>query len=160
MSYLKGQGPPEDLSVVHLHLNLAALTETQWHKGRIGGQHEEGSISSTENEVTGFVLIMRSPASFLSCSSSPVVPGDDTQGREKHLLFEPVAPGKPGSTKMRVWFVFSIRLWSTVEMLHCRQLPQFRSVVLLSSFISIPVVWLAIHSDGVGKERLSICKHV
>lgn len=29
MSYLKGQSLPEDLSVVHLHLNLAALTETQ-----------------------------------------------------------------------------------------------------------------------------------
>lgn len=32
MSYLKGQSLPEDLSVVHLHLNLAAFTETQGHK--------------------------------------------------------------------------------------------------------------------------------
>lgn len=29
MSFSKGRSLPEDLNVVHLHLNLAALTETQ-----------------------------------------------------------------------------------------------------------------------------------
>ena len=53
---------------------------------RVRGQDEEESISSTDKEVTNFVLILL----FL------FVPGDHTQGREMQLLFESAAPGKPG----------------------------------------------------------------